>query len=121
MLAVVRAIGRERLCLKPNRSGSSQHPICDYTVERWGEDQAAAYINELFEELSRIADHAVVWRALPATFSVNGCSRAWRSHVVYWTTFEGGLRIVAILHGRMDQISRVQQAFAIEGSSETGD
>ena len=113
MLAVVRAIRRERLCVKPNRPAQVD-AIYDYAVERWGDDQAAACINELFEELSCIAGHAVVWPALPATFGVSGFGRAWRSHVVYWTTFEGGLRIVAILQGRMDQISRVRQACAVE-------
>ena len=89
--------------------------INDYTAERWGEEQAENYTHELFAEIGRIADRAVPWRRLPAAFELEGFSRTWRSHVIYWYARDNGdLRFVAILHGRMDQVARARAAFAAE-------
>jgi hypothetical protein len=80
-----------------------------------GEEQAETYPHELFAEIGRIADRVVPWCRLPAAFELEGSRRTWRSHVIYWYAKDNGYRcFVAVLHGRMDQVTRARAAFADE-------
>lgn len=76
--------------------------IWDYTHERWGAEQAEAYLGELVRAMQRASANPVIGRAcddirpgyrkLPAG-----------SHVVFYrTTDEGAVDVVRILHRRMD-------------------
>lgn len=89
--------------------------IYQYTANRWSEEQADSYVRELTGEFVRIASRQVVWRMLPASFAIQGYSRTWRQHVIYWRAAEEAvITVVAILHGRMDQAARAREAFAAE-------
>lgn len=87
--------------------------IYRYTRERRGRDQAERYIGKLFETFARIETHAVVSRAVPAEFGVDGYLVRCESHVIYWRRLDNGdIGIVTILHRRMHQIDRLREDFA---------
>lgn len=86
--------------------------IYRYTRERWGQEQAAGYLNGLFETFERIAGHGVVSRPIPAEFGVDGFVVLYEHHVVYWRRLDNGdIGIVTILHERMHQIARFRDDF----------
>jgi toxin ParE1/3/4 len=88
--------------------------ISDYTAERWGEDQADQYVQALFAEFALIVGRKVPWRALPSWLAISGFRRPWRHHIIYWRLeADGWITVVAVLHERMDQFTRVATAFGI--------
>ena len=87
--------------------------INDYTAQRWGEEQAATYVGELFAEFDRISSRAVPWQPLPPGFKLDGYSRRCNKHIIYWLEREEEVRIFAILHERMDQRVRVLAASSV--------
>ncbi|MDE1918221.1 MAG: type II toxin-antitoxin system RelE/ParE family toxin [Sphingomonadales bacterium] len=47
-------------------AGQRLDEIFVYTRERWGDEQAEAYIQGLFDCFERIARRDLMWRAIPA-------------------------------------------------------
>ena len=82
--------------------------IYDYTLRRWGVEQADKYTTELFDEIAAIADRRLSWRPIAAEFGVDGFCRRWRRHVIYWKVQDREIAIVALLHERMHQAARLQ-------------
>ena len=88
--------------------------IYSYTRDRWGSDQADAYINGLFEVFEKIETHGVMSRAVPAEFCVDGFFFRYQSHFLYWRRLsDGEIGIVTILHQRMHQMSRLKDIFNV--------
>ena len=81
--------------------------IYQYTREHWGQARADAYIRGLFDAFDGIATGAVVSRAVPAGFGVDGYVFRHKRHFVYWKKLDdGAIGIVTVLHERMHQIDR---------------
>ncbi len=81
--------------------------IYRYTRDRWGETQAGAYIDGLFEAFEGIATGKTASRPVPAEFGVDGYVFRYKRHFVYWKTLgDGALGIVTVLHERMHRIDR---------------
>ena len=88
--------------------------IYRYSLDRWGEAQANAYITGLFEAFERIADGGVASRPVPAEFGVDGYFFRYKKHFVYWKRLgDGDIGIVTVLHERMHQIGRLQEDYGI--------
>ena len=86
--------------------------IYSYTRERWGDEQAEAYIRDLFAYFGRIAAREVLWRSVPVEFGVEGFYGRCGHHYVYWRNLKAGqVGIVTILHGRMHQLDRFREDF----------
>jgi plasmid stabilization system protein ParE len=86
--------------------------IYRYTRDTWGEDQAEAYINGLFQAFDAIETRRVVSRPVPAEFGVDGFFFRYQSHFVYWRRLSSGdIGIVTILHKRMHRIARLKDEF----------
>jgi len=86
--------------------------IYRYTRERWGSNQAEAYITGLFKAFSSIATHGVLSLPIPAEFEVEGYFFRYEKHFVYWKTLENGdIGIVTVLQERMHQINRFREDF----------
>ena len=82
--------------------------IYRYSLERWGEAQADAYITGLFEAFEGIAAGGVTSLPIPAPFGVDGYVFRYRKHFVYWKRLSNGdIGIVTVLHERMHQIGRL--------------
>ena len=78
-----------------------------YTLERWGEAQADAYVHELFARFAAIAARDFAWRAIPAAFGIDGYVCRHERHFIYWRLLsDGDVGIVTVLHERMHQAAR---------------
>lgn len=92
--------------------------IYQYSREKWGVDQADAYIIGLFEVFAAIEAGSVLSRPIPAEFGVEGYFYRYERHYVYWKRLSNGdLGIVTILHERMHQINRFREDFRDELST----
>ncbi len=84
--------------------------IFHYTRNQWGDEQAHRYINGLFERFEQIAEHAVIWRPVPAEFEVSGYYTVYEKHYIYWKELASGqIGIVTVLHERMHQMDRFKE------------
>lgn len=86
--------------------------IHTYSVERWGEARADAYIRQLsarFDDITAAKAHS---RDVSALFGVTGRFCRCAEHLIYWRTLgTDAIAVVAILHQRMHQPDRVRAAF----------
>jgi len=81
--------------------------IYRYTVKTWGEKQAKAYINGLFESFDNIGNSLVISYPIPADFGINGFYFRYEKHYIYWRYLNNGdIGIVTVLHERMHQIKQ---------------
>lgn len=86
--------------------------IYRYSRDRFGEEQAARYIEGLFDAFDRIASAEVASRPIPAEFGVDGYYFAYQQHFVYWKRLaDGHIGIVTVLHQRMHQMDRLAEEF----------
>ena len=86
--------------------------IYRYTRDRWGTDQADAYVSGLFQAFDRIATGGVPSRPIPAEFGVDGFVFRYEKHFVYWKRLRNGdIGVVTVLHERMHRIARFREEF----------
>jgi plasmid stabilization system protein ParE len=89
--------------------------IAEYTTEKWGARQAKRYLTGLFSRLEQISTDRSLWRRIPNDYNVDGYYALYRSHIIYWREHaDGTIRIVSILHERMDQPPRVSSEFGLK-------
>lgn len=90
--------------------------IYRYTRDRWGIDQADAYIIGLFEAFGGISSGQVISRPIPAEFGVPGFVFRYGRHFVYWKRLDNGdVGIATVLHERMHQVGRLRDDFGRTG------
>lgn len=88
-------------------AGQRLDEIYRYTLDRWGDAQAEAYVRGLFECFDQIAKRDRPWRLIPAEFGVEGFYGHYERHFIYWRMLSNGaVGIVTILHERMHQMDR---------------
>lgn len=89
--------------------------IYQYSRDKWGVNQADAYIIGLFEVFAAIEADCILSRPIPAEFGVDGYFCRYERHYVYWKKLRNGdIGIVTILHERMHQIDRFREDFGID-------
>lgn len=92
------------------RANERLDAIYVYGVERWGEAQAEAYVNALFDCFGKIARGEVLSKPIPAEFGVDGHYRRHARHFIYWRRLaNGAVGIVTVLHDRMHRIDRFKE------------
>lgn len=80
-----------------------------YSVDRWGEQRADAYILGFFDLFERIAARDTSWRPIPADLGAVGFRHRYQRHLVYWRSATDGTAIIfAVLHERMHQFERLK-------------
>jgi toxin ParE1/3/4 len=86
--------------LKP-RAQSDLDEIWDYTVAKWGLDQAETYTRKLSADIATVAARPTLGRECP---EVRHGYRKYLSgsHVVFYRSAACGIEVVRILHKRMD-------------------
>lgn len=93
-----------------DRAGRRLDDIYVYTRDTWGEEQAARYIQSLFERFDEIASRKIPWRTIPAEFEVDGFYCRHERHYIYWRLLsDGAVGIVTVLHERMHQLERFRE------------
>ena len=89
-----------RYVLSP-RAQSDLREIWDYTVERWGMEQAEIYVRTIRSAVERIAENPGQGRQCdeirPGYFKY-----ASGSHVLFYRRISDGIDVVRVLHQRMD-------------------
>nr|CAA6811264.1 MAG: Plasmid stabilization protein [uncultured Thiotrichaceae bacterium] len=81
-----------------------------YTLKMWGEKQAKAYINGMFERFQAIADKDILWQPIPAEFGVSGYFTRYGKHHIYWKELaDGDVGIASVLHQSMDKENRLRE------------
>ena len=82
--------------------------IVRYTLTEWGERQAKQYIDKLQECFQRIADKQVTAKTFSERFPQVFVTRCDHHYVFYLHPKRKPPRIFAILHERMDLLSRLK-------------
>lgn len=90
-----------------------QDEIWDYTVERWGTEQAESYIRGLHDELQLAAEKKTIWRTLPRDKFGNNWPDIYyiryRLHHIFFRMLSNDvIGIVSILHSAMDMPQQLQ-------------
>jgi len=83
--------------------------IWEYTLEKWGEEQADTYVCELLAAIQALPDHRLRWRPV-ADKSLRG---VWfllhRHHFIFFRELPGGvIGVISILHENMDLPARLK-------------
>lgn len=75
--------------------------IIDYTEQKWGENQAEKYFNQIMEKCRDLAAGVVSGRKRPelkgAPFSYPA-----GSHIIFYQETKNAIRVLRILHGARD-------------------
>jgi len=85
--------------------------IWDYTVEKWGEDQAERYVDQIQAVSKDIADGSRSLRQLPEVPKIDGFARC-EHHYIFVLRDPETTSVVAVLHESMDMISRLKRLLA---------
>ncbi len=93
-----------------------QDEIWDYTVVKWGEQQAEKCINELHAHLNQLADNKLLWQALPSKLfvpqdlSLSVYFSRYNKHIVFFRELSDTMiGIIAVLHETMDLPVRLSE------------
>src|SRR5688572_1204371 len=81
--------------------------IAQYTNKQWGQQQARQYANALIRTFQSIADGDVVSRSFSTRFPQMRVTRCEHHHVFYFHNKEKIPCIIAVLHKRMDMLTRL--------------
>ena len=83
------------------KAASDLEAIYEYTILRFGLDQARGYLLGLHEQCQVLAEQPARGREADALAS--GLRRCeYQSHIIFYIPKEHGIRIVRVLHQRMD-------------------
>ena len=77
--------------------------IVDFTVERWGKNQARAYVDALQARLTELAHHARLGRTRDE-LAEGLLSFPFESHVIFYQHAAFGIAVVRILYKRQDAL-----------------
>lgn len=80
--------------------------IADYTLERWGKEQARVYIDALHGRLTELAHQPLLGRKRDELAEDLLCF-PFESHVVFYRCVDFGITIVRILHNRQDPFRHI--------------
>ena len=83
--------------------------IFDYTIDRWGIEQAHRYKNKLAVHFSNIGRGKVNSKAFLKNVSELQVSRCEHHYVFHFIRQDQPPLIVAILHERMDMVNRIRR------------
>jgi len=76
--------------------------IFRYTLDRWGEEQARAYLERIRDACAQLTDHPGVGRFLRRIRDAELRQLQGESHVVVYAVRPEGVVILAVLHEAMD-------------------
>jgi toxin ParE1/3/4 len=83
--------------------------IWDYTVEKWGEEQADTYLRALAAAIRSIPTCRHTWRSprekrLPDVFFIKS-----GHHFIFFKEIPEKIAVISILHENMDMLSRLHE------------
>jgi toxin ParE1/3/4 len=88
------------------RAQTDLDEIWDYTVGRWGLDQAETYARQLWDHIKMVAARPAIGRECPE-LRPGYYKYPSGSHVLFYRLITDGIDVVRILHERMDYDSQL--------------
>lgn len=83
--------------------------IWDYTLDKWGEEQADKYLRALIEDIHSLAGQRHRWRPVPDKDGVWFVRH--ERHYIFFRELSGGtVGVITVLHESMDLPSRLKEA-----------
>jgi toxin ParE1/3/4 len=89
-----------RAVLSPRAQGDLED-IWDYTMKRWGLDQAEFYARQIWQHIEAAARRPTIGRPCPEV-RAGYYKYPSGSHILFYRRIDGDIDIVRILHKRMD-------------------
>lgn len=87
-----------------DRATAHLEAIYEYTLKRWGEEQAERYTRDIMQACRHMAGNRMMSRPIAPEFGVSGSVARKGSHFIYWRRRDDSdIDILAILHQRMMQ------------------
>ena len=80
--------------------------IADYTLQRWGKEQARTYIDALHGRLTELAHQTLPGRKRNEV-AEGLLSFPFESHVIFYTLADFGVTVVRLLHKRQDPFRHI--------------
>ena len=83
--------------------------IWDYTLEKWGEKQADAYVRGLVGAIHSLGRNRHQWRRVPDKTLVGVCFVRHEHHYIFFREISGGtVGVITLLHESMDLPARIK-------------
>ena len=94
--------------------------IWDYTLEKWGEKQADAYVRGLVKAIHSLAGNRRLWRKVPDKTLAGIWFARHEHHYIFFRELSGGtIGVITVLHESMDLPARIKDACSLpEGDDE---
>ncbi len=89
-------------------AGQDLRAIWFYTVTRWGEEQADRYLGLLEHCFERLAEHKTQGKTFSSLYPHVRIMRCEHHYIFYLSSHGTPLIILAVLHERMDLLSRMR-------------
>ena len=87
--------------------------IWDYTLVKWGEEQADKYLRELAATMRSISTSRHLWKPLRDKRLTGVSFIRSGNHVIFFREIQGQIAIISILHQSMDILQRLLEDLPI--------
>ena len=92
--------------------------IWDYTLKKWGEDQADAYVRGLVGEIHAFDANRSLWRRVADKTGLWFVRH--EPHYIFFRELSGGVvGVITVLHESMDLPARIKEAGPVSQLGET--
>ncbi|MFA7232908.1 MAG: type II toxin-antitoxin system RelE/ParE family toxin [Terrimicrobiaceae bacterium] len=83
--------------------------IWDYTLDKWGEKQADAYVRGLVAAMHSLGGNRHLWRKLPDKTLAGIWFAKHEHHYIFFREISGGtIGVITVLHESMDLPARIK-------------
>lgn len=83
--------------------------IWDYTLEKWGEDQADRYLRELASGILGLDGHRHLWRGIKDRWLHGVFFIRCAHYFIFFREMEGRIAVISVLHESMDMLKRLRE------------
>ena len=84
--------------------------IWDYTLEKWGEKQADAYVRKLVTAIHSLGGNRLLWRKVPDKTLAGVWFVRHEHHYIFFRELpRGTVGVITVLHESMDLPARIKE------------
>lgn len=83
--------------------------IWDYTIEKWGEEQADLYLRKLDACIQGLNTQRHLWRSVKDMRLLGVFFVRCEHHFIFFRELEGRVAVISILHENMDMLTRLRE------------
>jgi len=95
--------------------------IWDYTLEKWGEKQADAYVRGLVGAIHSLASNRQRWRRVPDRNLAGVWFVRHEHHYIFFREISGGsVGVITVLHESMDLPARIKEVCSSPERNDAG-